>query len=133
MNAGGPAIRRWTRSLPEHDRRYDRVLGAGRGEHALLQVDAIDPVVPEDVVAVGLYDTPHAVEIPVTLHPSQGHIGLPRASLRGESDRLDRGVQGRAGPPDTFRSLAAAPDEVHLREIRRHSGPSDSCLVRTNV
>src|SRR3989442_6644761 len=117
MNAGGPTIRRWTRSLPEHDRRYDRVLGAGRGEHALLQVDAIDPVVPEDVVAVGLYDTPHAVEIPVTLHPSQGHMGLPRASLRGESERLEPGVQGRAGPAASFGSLHTCPDDVHPRRI----------------
>src|SRR2546425_77534 len=82
---------RWTRSLSEHDRRDDRVLGAARGEHALLQVDAIDPVVPEDVVAVGLQETPNAVEIPVPFHPSQGHMGLPRSSLRGESEGLEGG------------------------------------------
>src|SRR5437879_13578320 len=104
---------RWTRSLSEHDRRDDRVLGAARGEHALLQVDSIDPMVPEDVVAVGLQETPNAVEIPVPFHPSQGHMGLPRASLRGESEGLERGVQHRAVPADRLGSGAA--DPAYLR------------------
>src|SRR2546428_717281 len=124
---------RWTRSLSEHGRRDDRVLGAARGEHALLQVDAIDPVVPEDVVAVGLQETPNAVEIPVPVHPSQGHMGLARSSLRGESEGLERGVQRRGGPADRLGPVDADPDDVHSRETRERPGLPHRDLERPNV
>src|SRR5206468_11805876 len=88
-NASGCSMRLRRRRPSEHLGRDNRILGSPAGEDALLQVDSIDPMAPEDVVAVILQDPPDAVEIPVPLHPGQGHMGLPRASLRRESERLE--------------------------------------------
>src|SRR2546425_7054092 len=101
--------------------------------HYLLQIDATRSVVPKDFVAVDLQKPSDAVETPMPFHPSQGHMIPPRASFRGESERLERRVQGRGGPADRLGPVDADPDDVHSRETRECSGPPNGDLERPNV
>src|SRR2546425_134577 len=60
-------------------------------------------------------------------------MGLPRAPFRGESERLERGVQRRGGPANRLGSLDADPDDVHPRETRERPGPADGDPERPDV
>src|SRR5947199_7411600 len=117
----------------EHLGRDNRILGSPAGEDALLQVDSIDPMAPEDVVAAILQDPPDAVEIPVPLHPGQGHMGLPRASLRREFERLERALQGRRDSGDGPCAIDTDPDHVHPGEARERPGPPDGDVERPDL
>src|SRR6266702_5349490 len=117
----------------EHLGRDNRILGSPAGEDALLQVDSIDPMAPEDFVAAILQDPPDAVEIPVPFHPGQGHMGLPRASLRRESERLERTLQGCRDSGDGLCTIDADPDHVHPGEARERPGPPDGDVERPDL
>src|SRR2546422_3404847 len=86
------------RSDSEHDGRDDRVLRSSGGQDALLQVDSVDSVTPEDLVTAGLEDASDAGGIAGAFHPSQGDMGLPRAPLRPQAHRLEPGPEGPREP-----------------------------------
>src|SRR5256885_8646692 len=97
------------RSDSEHDGRDDRVLRSSGGQDALLQVDSVDSVTPEDLVTAGLEDRSHAIEIPVSLLPTPGVMGLPLAPLPPGAPSPEREVEGLRDPPEGLRALDPPP------------------------
>src|SRR2546422_8815808 len=106
------------RSDSEHDGRDDRVLRSSGGQDALLQVDSVDSVTPEDLVTAGLEDRSYAIEGTGAFHPSPGDMGLPRAPLCREAQGLERGFEVRGDPTDGLGAFAPDPDHRHPRETR---------------
>src|SRR2546430_17166007 len=67
-----------------------------RGEDALLEVDAVDPVRRETVVPSACQNLADPIEVPMALHASQRDVSFPVASLRGEAERFQGGLDRKS-------------------------------------
>src|SRR5207249_9941666 len=82
-------------SRSQSDGFHDRIPRPLWGQDALLEVDRVDGVRPEQVARLGFEDPPDAVEIAPALHARQRDVRLPRAAF----SRKPRG--SKAGPQES--------------------------------
>src|SRR3989441_2777026 len=87
-----------------------------RGEDALLEVDAVDPVRRETVVPSACQNLADPIEVPMALHARQGDMGFPVASLRREAEWFQGGFERTRNPCERLRALHSDPDDAHPRK-----------------
>src|SRR5438445_10727999 len=87
-----------------------------RGEDALLEVDAVDPVRRETVVPSACQNLADPIEVPMALHASQRDVSFPVASLRGEAGRFQGGLERTRYPCERLRAFHSGPDGAPPRK-----------------
>src|SRR5437870_13832127 len=86
----------------------------------------VNRVGAEVFCAVGLEDSPHAIEVQSAFHAGQCDVRLPGPTLPREPEMVESGLKRVRDARDWFGPFPAHPDHLHPPEARERADPSDA-------